>query len=74
MEPTERCVFRPCPNPAIVTLRLQVDERETVLATCLGHADWLGAYADEDPKVRFKDADLTEPRPLLPEKDAGTLT
>jgi hypothetical protein len=57
-----------------VTLRLQVDERETVLATCLGHADWLGAYADEDPKVRFKDADLTEPRPLLPEKDAGTLT
>ena len=33
MDPTGRCVFRPCPNPAIVTLRLFVDERETVLTT-----------------------------------------
>jgi hypothetical protein len=30
-----------------------VDERETVLTTCLGHADWLSDYAEEDPTVRF---------------------
>ena len=73
MEAAERCDFLPCPNPAIVTLRLGVDEHETVLATCLAHADWLGAYAEEDPNVRFEDADAPAPRPSLPEEEAGTL-
>lgn len=73
VEATEPCVFRSCPNPAIVTLRLRVDEHHTALATCLGHADWLGAYADEDPNVRFEDAHPGAPRPSFPEEDIGTL-
>ena len=55
MEPKGRCNFRPCPDPAMVTLRLLVDERETVLTTCLRHAHWLSDYAEEDPTVKFAD-------------------
>ena len=45
----------PCLDPAMVTLRLLVDERGRVLTTCLRHADRLSDYAEEDATVRFAD-------------------
>ena len=73
MESTGRCVFRPCPNPAIVTLRLLVDERETVLTTCLGHADWLSDFAEDDPTVQFADGIPASPPAPLTQEGTGTL-
>lgn len=73
MEPTGRCVFRPCPEPVVVTLRLLVDERETVLMTCLGHADWLSDYAEEDPTVRFADGVPEAPVATPPQEGTETL-
>jgi hypothetical protein len=67
-------VFRPCPEPVVVTLRLLVDERETVLSTCLGHADWLSDYAEEDPAVRFADGVPAAPLAPLPREGTETLT
>jgi hypothetical protein len=37
------------PEAVVVTLRLLADERETVMTTCLGHADLLRDDAEEDP-------------------------
>ena len=69
MEPTGRCVFRPCPQPVVVTLRLLVDEHLTVLTTCLGHADWLSDYAAEDSTVLFADG---VPTASLPQRGRET--
>jgi hypothetical protein len=39
----------------VATLRLLVDGYDAVLPMCQCHADWLGAYVDEDANVRLVD-------------------
>ena len=51
----EPCALRPCPEPAVVTLRMLVDGSSSVLPTCQRHAEWLRAYAEEDADVRLVD-------------------
>jgi hypothetical protein len=58
----EPCALGPCPEQAVVTLRLLVDGSSSVLPTCQRHAEWLRAYAEEDDDVRFVDqASATRP-------------
>jgi len=39
----------------VATLRLLIDGDEAVLPMCQSHADWLGAYVEEDADVRLVD-------------------
>jgi hypothetical protein len=39
----------------VATLRLLIDGYDVVLPMCQSHADWLGAYVEEDAKVRLVD-------------------
>jgi hypothetical protein len=52
-EASEPCAIPRCPQSAVTTLRLLIDGYETVLAMCQSHADWLGAYVEEDADVRL---------------------
>jgi hypothetical protein len=52
-ETSERCSLPRCPHRAVVTLPLLVEGYDAVLPVCRGHADWLGAYVEEDANVRL---------------------
>ena len=54
-EVSDGCAFAPCPHPAVETLPFLVEGDEVSLAACQLHADWLRAYAEEDPAVRVVD-------------------
>jgi hypothetical protein len=54
-ETSEPCDIPRCPHHAVATLRLLVDGYDAVLTTCRSHADWLGAYVEEDANVRLVD-------------------
>jgi hypothetical protein len=45
------CDFPLCLRSASVTLQLLVEDDESVLAACDGHADWLRRYVQEDDAV-----------------------
>lgn len=59
----ELCALTPCPEPAVVTLRLLVDGSSSVLPACERHAEWLRAYVEEDADVRLVDK-VSPTRPL----------
>ena len=62
----ELCALTPCPEQAVVTLRLLVDGSSSVLPTCERHAQWLRSYAEEDAGVRLVD----QASPALPLDDS----
>jgi hypothetical protein len=39
----------------VAKLRLLIDGCDAVLPMCQSHADWLGAYVEEDANVRLVD-------------------
>ena len=54
-ETSEPCAIPRCAHHAVVALRLLTDGYDAVLPMCQSHADWLGAYAEEDANVRLVD-------------------
>ena len=52
-EASEPCAIPRCLHQAVTTLRLLVDGYDAVLPMCQSHADWLGAYVEEDANVRL---------------------
>jgi hypothetical protein len=54
MENAEPCAIPRCPHHAVATLRLLVDGYDAVLPMCQRHADWCGAYVEEDANVRLE--------------------
>jgi len=53
LEDRRPCTFAPCPQPAVASVPLLVDGRESVVAVCRDHADWLRDYVDEDAGVEL---------------------
>ena len=47
------CAFPPCSHSAVVTMRLLVEERLSVISTCQQHADWLRSYVEDDRAVEL---------------------
>jgi hypothetical protein len=52
---SEPCAIPQCPQQAVAMLRLVVDGYDSVLPMCHSHADWFGAYVEEDADVRLVD-------------------
>jgi hypothetical protein len=72
METEVPCALSPCPQKAVVTLRLLVDGLESTLPTCRRHADWFRGYVEEDACVQLL-AQLPEtPQSPTPADAAGS--
>jgi len=60
------CAFPLCSRSAQLTLRLLVEEEESILAACDRHAEWLRDYVQEDGAVLVLDE-----MPVVPEEGSA---
>ena len=67
------CAFPSCSRSASVTVRLLVEEDESMLAACDRHADWLRRYVQEDGAVQVVDEVPHVPAERFGEDDLAEL-